>query len=112
MADFDLTGYVDISSSAGLRLKQFCSHSLNWRSTDGGLFKKITGEGAGEASPETGMEVSAHYVGTLDDGTEFDSSRKRGKPFKFTIGKGEVIKGWDQGFMTMKKGEKALLRCR
>jgi len=56
--------------------------------------------------------VQAHYTGTLDDGTVFDSSRKRGTPFKFTIGKGQVIKGWDQGFATMRKGEKAILRCR
>jgi peptidylprolyl isomerase len=50
--------------------------------------------------------------GTMDDGTEFDSSRKRGKPFKFVIGCKQVIKGWDQGFMTMRMGEKAILRCR
>ena len=57
-------------------------------------------------------QVIAHYTGTLDDGTKFDSSVDRGKEFKFTIGKGNVIKGWDQGFATMKKGEKAILRCR
>lgn len=48
----------------------------------------------------------------MDDGTEFDSSRKRGKPFKFVIGRRQVIKGWDKGFMTMRRGEKAVLRCR
>jgi FK506-binding protein 4/5 len=74
--------------------------------------KKILKEGAGDELPITGMEVTAHYTGTLDDGTKFDSSRDRGKEFKFTIGKGQVIKGWDQGFATMKKGEKAILRCR
>lgn len=58
------------------------------------------------------MEVIAHYTGTLDDGTQFDSSRTRGKEFVFVIGKGNVIKGWDKGFATMKKGEKAILRCR
>lgn len=51
-------------------------------------------------------------IGTLEDGTKFDSSRDRGQPFKFTIGKGQVIKGWDQGFAVMKKNEKAILRCR
>lgn len=79
---------------------------------DGGLLKKILEEGTGEASPVPGQEVSAHYTGTLEDGSKFDSSRDRGKAFKFTIGQGQVIKGWDQGFLSMKKGEKAILRCR
>lgn len=79
---------------------------------DGGLLKKITQEGTGEETPQPGMEVSAHYTGTLEDGTKFDSSRDRGKVFKFTIGQGQVIKGWDQGFLSMKKGEKAILKCR
>merc|ERR1711871_1316430 len=63
-------------------------------------------------TPANGDEVVAHYVGTLEDGTKFDSSRDRGDPFKFTIGKGQVIRGWDQGFATMKKGEKAVLTIR
>lgn len=48
----------------------------------------------------------------MDDGSKFDSSRDRGKEFKFTLGKGNVIKGWDEGFARMRKGEKALLKCR
>lgn len=59
-----------------------------------------------------GDEITAHYTGTLDDGTKFDSSRDRNKAFVFTLGQGRVIKGWDQGFARMKKGEKAMLRCR
>lgn len=51
-----------------------------------------------------------HYKGTLKDGgTKFDSSYDRGAPFSFKIGKGEVIKGWDEGVMTMSLGEKAIL---
>lgn len=80
-------------------------------SGDGGLLKKLISEGQGDF-PSTGDEVEAHYVGTLDDGTVFDSSRDRGKTFKFVLGKGQVIKGWDQGFASMRKGEKAILRCR
>jgi len=58
--------------------------------------------------PKVGDEVSVHYVGTLQsDGSEFDSSRSRGDPFVFTLGKGQVIKGWDLGVATMKKGELA-----
>jgi len=81
-------------------------------SGDGGLLKKILQTGEGEATPQIGDEVNAHYTGTLLDGTKFDSSRDRGQVFKFPVGTGRVIKGWDEGFMTMKKGEKAILRCR
>lgn len=51
------------------------------------------------------------YTGKLLDGTVFDSTTNREEPFSFTIGKGQVIKGWDLGVATMKKGEKALLTC-
>ena len=52
-------------------------------------------------------------LGTLaKDGSKFDSSRDRGQPFKFTIGQGMVIKGWDEGFASMKIGEKAILKIR
>jgi FKBP-type peptidyl-prolyl cis-trans isomerase len=46
-----------------------------------------------------------HYVGTLTDGTKFDSSRDRGQGFRFTLGRGEVIQGWDNGVAGMKIGE-------
>jgi len=80
---------------------------------DSGVLKKIlqvASDGA-EGPPPNGYEVQAHYTGRLLDGTKFDSSVDRGTPFKFTIGKGQVIKGWDQGFASMKVGEKALLKC-
>lgn len=51
-------------------------------------------------------------MGTLLDGTQFDSSRDRGEPFNFSLGQGQVIKGWDEGVKTMKKGEKAILTCK
>jgi len=60
-------------------------------------------EGTG-TSPQTGQMVSVHYAGTLENGTKFDSSYDRGKPFEFRIGTGSVIKGWDEGLMSMKVG--------
>lgn len=53
--------------------------------------------------------VSVHYVGTLQDGTEFDNSKKRGQPFDFTVGGGQVIKGWDEGLVGMKVGGQRIL---
>jgi len=73
-----------------------------------GLKKKLLKEGDGWETPEVGDEVEVHYTGTLLDGTKFDSSRDRGDPFKFKLGQGQVIKGWDQGIKTMKKGENAI----
>ncbi len=64
--------------------------------------------GRGPAA-KTGDTVSVHYVGTLLDGNKFDSSRDRKQPFEFTLGQGRVIKGWDQGVVGMKVGEKRKL---
>lgn len=66
---------------------------------------------AGFNFPKSGQTVTVHYTGTLDDGTVFDSSRNRGKPFKFVIGRGEVIRGWDEGVARMSIGERANLIC-
>ena len=60
-------------------------------------------------SPKTGQRVTVHYTGTLTNGTKFDSSLDRGQPFTFTIGMGQVIKGWDEGVATMKVGGKRIL---
>jgi peptidylprolyl isomerase len=65
-------------------------------------------EGTG-ASPQPGKTVSVNYTGTLENGTKFDSSYDHGQPLEFQIGTGAVIKGWDEGLMTMKVGGKRKL---
>lgn len=59
-----------------------------------------------EQKTRKGDIVHMHYTGKLQDGTEFDSSIPRGQPFTFTLGTGQVIKGWDQGLLGMCVGEK------
>mmetsp|Transcript_24402 Transcript_24402/g.40454 ORF Transcript_24402/g.40454 Transcript_24402/m.40454 type:complete len:152 (-) Transcript_24402:116-571(-) len=67
--------------------------------------------GDGTTYPKSGDKLTMHYHGTLtSNGTKFDASRDRGRPFKFTIGVGQVIKGWDEGVIQMSLGEKAILR--
>ena len=69
---------------------------------------EVLQEGAGEEA-KNGDNVSVHYVGTLEDGTKFDSSIDRGEPFSFNLGAGQVIKGWDLGVLGMRIGEKRKL---
>ena len=65
-------------------------------------------EGTGEMA-ESGKKVTVNYLGTLTNGTKFDSSYDRNQPFSFNLGAGEVIKGWDQGVVGMKVGGKRRL---
>ena len=66
----------------------------------------VVGSGA---AASIGRKVSVHYTGWLTNGTKFDSSKDRGDPFIFPLGKGQVIKGWDEGVQGMKVGGKRKL---
>lgn len=123
------------------------AHKIINITEDGGITKEILHEGEGDLHPHTDQTVEGIlfkssfkyrqifqllvlYTGKLLDGTVFDSSTNKDEPFSFTIGKGQVIKGWDLGnqlnwciqrnfiyilhvlgVASMKKGEKALLTC-
>lgn len=71
--------------------------------TASGLEYKDIKVGNGQEA-KAGDTVSVHYTGWLDNGTKFDSSVDRGQPFEFTLGQGQVIKGWDEGVAGMKVG--------
>ena len=71
-----------------------------------GYVDLVEGQGT---RPAAGDSVSVHYTGWLKNGTKFDSSLDRGQPFVFAIGRGRVIRGWDEGVATMKVGGKRKL---
>ncbi len=75
------------------------------KQTPSGLWYVIEQEGTG-AQATAGKQVSVHYAGKLQNGTEFDNSYKRGEPISFTLGAGQVIPGWDEGIALMKEGGK------
>jgi len=72
---------------------------------DGGILKTLVKQGEGDDTPGNGCKVYVHYVGRLENGEKFDSSRDRGDVFTFELGKETVIKGWDIGVKTMCKNE-------
>jgi peptidylprolyl isomerase len=76
--------------------------------TASGLRYVVLQPGEGEKPPR-GTSVQAHYTGTLLGGGKFDSSYDRGRPIDFAVGTGRVIKGWDEAFLEMRKGEKRVL---
>lgn len=92
----------------GFQIKEIEKLYPKAQSTESGLHYIVVKEGEGP-SPQKGQMVTAHYHGTLLSGEVFDSSVDRGEPFKFPVGMGRVIKGWDEAFLGMKKGEKRKL---
>ncbi|KAB8281080.1 hypothetical protein B0I72DRAFT_133434 [Yarrowia lipolytica] len=77
--------------------------------TNMGVTVKQLQPGDGKTYPKKGDAVTIHYVGTLENGQKFDSSRDRGEPFKTTIGVGDVIRGWDEGVPKLSLGERSVL---
>ena len=90
-----------------LKEKQIIENiSKGFKVTSSGLRYNIISSGNGK-SPEKGDSVKVHYKGMLIDETVFDSSYKRNQPIEFNVGIGQVIPGWDEGIMLLKKGDKA-----
>lgn len=87
-------------------LAYLAKENITVKPTESGLYKIILKEGEGTATAN-GHKASVHYIGMLLNGKEFDNSYKRGKPFEATPGR--LIKGFDEGISTMKKGEKCRL---
>lgn len=96
------------SQESDLMKKYLKEKNITAAPTASGLVyvEKVKGTGAKAAA---GKKVKVHYTGTLLNGTKFDSSRDRNEPFEFTLGKGQVIKGWDEGIAMMNVGGKATL---
>ncbi|MBL7976638.1 MAG: FKBP-type peptidyl-prolyl cis-trans isomerase [Candidatus Kapabacteria bacterium] len=88
--------------------KQTKGNTMKEVTTESGLkyVDEVVGTGA---QPTKGQIVVVHYTGTLTNGNKFDSSKDRNQPFEFTLGVGQVIKGWDEGLSTMKVGGKRKL---
>lgn len=110
--DFDNEGGIDQEDFApSIDVVYPLNEETEVPQTNGKLFKTVTVEGTG-SKPPVGARVTVHYTGTLvSDGSKFDSSRDRNDTFEFVLGQGQVIKGWDKGVATMRKGERAILRC-
>ena len=109
-----LKSFNDFNESAIQREKEIKENNLKnlnniskgFEVTSSGLRYKITDKGNGN-SAVVGKNVKVHYKGQLIDGTVFDSSFKRNEPIEFTLGIGQVIKGWDEGLALLSEGDKA-----
>lgn len=91
-------------------LLKLTSRNLRQTLKNMGVERQVLQAGNGP-SPRAGDTCTMHYTGRLLDGSTFDSSVSRNKPFVFKLGVGQVIKGWDEGVAQMSLGEKAILTC-
>src|SRR5262249_26552430 len=100
LAGLALAGFC-LSQAPGVAQEKKADEKVT--TTKSGLKYVDLKEGTGDAA-KAGDKVEVHYTGWLKDGTKFDSSVDRGKPFEFPLGGGKVIKGWDEGVAGMKVG--------
>ena len=97
------------TQSASVLEGTIASDNNNEMSVKNNLIVNDIKEGTGKPV-ETGNIVTVHYVGTFEDGQEFDASKRRGEPLTFKVGAGNVIRGWEEGLLGMKVGgERALI---
>ena len=94
--------------TAASSIAQNSKNETKMETTSTGLQYVITEKGNGKKA-EAGKKVKVHYTGMFLNDTIFDSSVKRNQPFSFTLGQGQVIKGWDEGIALLKEGDKATL---
>ncbi|XP_057175746.1 FKBP prolyl isomerase 1Ab [Triplophysa rosa] len=106
----DPTASFQTAESTRAAHSQSVFRSIHEREKMGVEIETIT-PGDGRTFPKKGQTCVVHYVGSLTDGRKFDSSRDRDKPFKFKIGKQEVIRGWEEGIVQMSVGQRAKLTC-
>ncbi len=106
---FKITAVEILFLQKAMKAWEIESRKFGYVYQESGLGIKVIKEGDGPL-PEHGKPVLVHYAGYLENGIKFDSSFDRNKPFSFTLGIGQVIKGWDEGIGQLKKGSRALLR--
>ena len=104
--EFNANGEALLKAANEKAKKAIESLTAGMKKTESGLFYIINKQGSG-STPSKGSKVSVHYKGSLVDGTVFDSSYQRDEPIEFSVGIGQVIKGWDEGIMLLSKGASA-----
>ena len=104
--EFNASAEARLKAEKNAAYETLASITNGMKKTESGLFYNITKEGTG-FSPIKGSKVTVHYKGSLIDGSVFDSSYQRDEPIEFSVGIGQVIQGWDEGIMLLKKGASA-----
>ncbi|KAI5427437.1 hypothetical protein KIW84_032742, partial [Lathyrus oleraceus] len=101
-----ITAYPFLQTSTSFHSKMTLSHQIG----NEGLTKQILTKGVSWQTPFSGDQVQVHFRGQIENGPSLESSYDKGSSFHFKLGQGEVIKGWDEGVATMKKGERAIFK--